>query len=267
MSIRSPLMTVMINAVQKTAKNLIRDFGEIENLQISRKGPSDYVTNADLMAEKMLRAELSKARPSYGFLMEEGGSVEGSDTSNRWIIDPIDGTTNFMHGLPQWCISVALERDGDVHAGVIYDPIKDELFWGERGAGAFVNNNRRLRVSNRNRLDDCIVSTDVPGIGRGHHATLLADLQKVMGQVAGVRRLGSAALDLAYVAAGRLDAYYERDIKPWDIAAGILLVREAGGFVTDLQGGKKILESNNVIAANQSIHGALFAIIGSKKAA
>lgn len=266
MSVRSPLMTVMINAVQKTAKTLTRDFGELENLQVSRKGPSDFVTNADLTAEKLLRAELSKARPTYGFLMEEGGVVEGSDTSNRWVIDPIDGTTNFMHGLPQWCISVALERDGDIHAGVVYDPIKDELFWGERGAGAFVNN-RRLRIAGRSKLDECLVSTDVPGIGRGNHAAILGDLQKVMGQVAGVRRLGSAALDLAYVAAGRLDAYYERDIKPWDIAAGVLLVREAGGFVTDLQGGKKILESTNILAANQIIHGSLFMLIGNKKAA
>ena len=266
MSVRSPLMTVMINAVQKTAKTLIRDFGEVENLQVSRKGPSDFVTNADLMAEKLLRAELSKARPTYGFLMEEGGIVEGEDTSNRWVIDPIDGTTNFMHGLPQWCISLALERDGDIHAGVIYDPIKDELFWGERGAGAFVNN-RRLRVTSRNRLDDCLVSTGLPGIGRSNHAAILADLQKVMGQVAGIRRLGSAALDLAYVAAGRLDAYYEHDIKPWDIAAGILLVREAGGFATDLQGGKKILGSTNILAADQLIHAGLLALVGTRKAA
>jgi myo-inositol-1(or 4)-monophosphatase len=264
MSVRSPLMTVMINAVQKTAKTLIRDFGEVENLQVSRKGPSDFVTNADLAAEKMLRAELLKARPAYGFLMEESGVVEGEDSSNRWIIDPIDGTTNFLHGLPQWCISLALERDGDVHAGVIYDPIKDELFWGERGAGAFLNNNRRLRVTSRNRLDDCLVATDVPGLGRGNHAGLLADLQKVMGQVAGIRRLGSAALDLAYVAAGRLDAYYEREIKPWDIAAGVLLVREAGGFVTDLQGGKKVLGSTNILAANQAIHGAMLALVGTR---
>ncbi len=249
----SPLINVMVQAAQKAARGLTRDFGELENLQVSRKGPSDFVSAADIKAEKKLREELEKARPDYGFIMEEGGKVAGKDHSNTWIIDPLDGTTNFLHGFPHWCISIALERDSDIHAGVIYDPIKDDLFWAEKGAGAFCND-RRMRVSGRIHLDETIVATDVPGVGRGNHGELLGIMEKVMGKVAGIRRTGSAALDLAYVAAGKLDAYWERDVNSWDVAAGIVMVREAGGIVSDLRGIRKCHNSGSIIAGNQTLH-------------
>lgn len=257
----SPLINVMIQAVQKAGRSLTRDFGEVENLQVSRKGPSDFVSAADIKAEQTLREALEKARPNYSFLMEESGAVEGKDHSNTWIIDPLDGTTNFLHGFPHWCISVALERDSDIIAGVIYDPIKDDLYWAEKGAGAFWND-RRMRVGGRNHMDEAIIATDVPGIGRGDHAALLADLQKVMGNVAGIRRTGSAALDLAFVAAGKLDAYWERDVHSWDVAAGIIMVREAGGIVSDLTGERKCHHAGSIIAGNTTIHTELMQLVG-----
>src|SRR5690606_21758698 len=196
------------------------------------KGPGDYVSQADQRAEKIIYTELSRARPDYGFLMEESGEIESKDGQHRWIVDPLDGTTNFLHGIPIFSISIALERQGQLVAGVIYNPAMDELYTAERGGGAFVND-RRLRVRARRHLTDAVGGTRLPHLGRGHPGRALIDLRNVMGEVAGIRRLGSAALDLAYIAAGRMDGFWEDWLAPWDMAAGILMVREAGGFVTD----------------------------------
>ncbi|MDA1089763.1 MAG: inositol monophosphatase family protein [Proteobacteria bacterium] len=253
---RSALLNVMTAAAQKAARGLIRDFGEIENLQVSKKGPADFVSNADKKAERTLVYELSKARPNFGFLLEEGGEIEGSDTSNRWIIDPLDGTTNFLHGLPHFSISIALERDGAPFAGVIYEPITDQMFAAENGIGAYLNN-RRLRVSARTKMDEALFATGIPFAGKDGHDRYLAQLKEVMAVSAGVRRFGSAALDLAYVAAGRFDGFWEIGLHPWDIAAGIIMVQEAGGFVTDIAGGGRMLESGEIIAANDHLHGVL----------
>ncbi len=260
MAIRSPLLNVMVAAAQKAAKGLIRDFGELEQLQVSKKGPADFVSRADRKAEQVLRFELTKARPAYGLLLEESGEIAGPDTSNRWIVDPLDGTTNFLHGIPHFSISIALERDGEVFAGVIYSPVHDEMYVAERGGGAFLNG-RRLRVSGRSRMDEALFATGIPFMGIDNHALFLAQLRAVMAVAAGVRRFGSAALDLAYVAAGRYDGYWENGLQPWDIAAGILLVREAGGFVSDLAGGKRMLAGGGILATNSQLHDALGALI------
>lgn len=249
---RSALLNVMVQAALKAGRRLSRDFGELENLQVSRKGPGDFVSNADLQAERTIRDELIKARPNFGFLMEESGEQEGVDKSHRWIIDPLDGTTNFLHGIPMFAISIALEHEGRIVAGVIYNPATDDLFTAERGRGAF-HNDRRMRVAARDDFHDCVVATGVPHLGRGKHKDYLAQLETVMADVSGIRRMGAASLDLAYVAAGRFDAYWEEWLSPWDIAAGILMVREAGGFVSDSNGGEKMLETGSVIAANETI--------------
>jgi len=252
MATRSATINVMARAAEKAAKGLIRDFGEVEQLQPSRKGPADFVSAADLKAEKILRAELQKARPDFGFLLEESGEIAGRDKSHRWIIDPLDGTTNFLHGLPFWAISIALERDGEIVAGMVYEPVRDEMFWAEKGGGAFINH-QRLRVSGRRRLDEAVIATGMPFKGRGDVAAYLPQLQAIMTETAGVRRFGAASLDLAYVAAGRFDGYWERGLNVWDIAAGAVLVREAGGVVTEPDGGDfmktgAILASNNALA-------------------
>ncbi|HXZ02515.1 MAG TPA: inositol monophosphatase family protein [Stellaceae bacterium] len=253
MAPRSATINVMANAALKAARGLIRDFGEVEQLQVSIKGPGDFVTAADLKAEKVLRAELSKARPGYGFLMEESGGEAGGDAHHRWIVDPLDGTTNFLHGIPHFSISIALERDGEVIAGLIYEPVRDEMFWAEKGAGAF-HNDRRLRVSARRHLAEALIGTGIPFIGRADHASYLATLGAAMAATSGVRRLGVASLDLAYVAAGRFDGYWEFALKPWDLAAGILIVREAGGYASDLAGNHGMPASGDVIAANAHLH-------------
>jgi myo-inositol-1(or 4)-monophosphatase len=258
--VRSALLNVMIGAARKAARNLVRDYGEIEQLQVSKKGPADFVSSADIRAEKTLRAELKKARPGFGFLLEEGGEIAGDDKSQRWIIDPIDGTTNFLHGIPNFCISIALERDGELIAGVVYQPLGDEMFHAEKGAGAFLNEHR-LRVSARRKLEETVIATGIPFIGRPGHETFLRELGAMMAQVAGIRRFGSAALDLAYVAAGRCDGYWETGIKPWDIAAGIVLVKEAGGYVTDFQGGSKMMDNGEVVAANDHLHQPLLKLL------
>ncbi len=239
----------MVAAARKAARGLQRDFGEVENLQVSLKGPANFVTAADKKAEKTLFEELSKGRPGYGFLMEEGGTIEGSDKSHRWIIDPLDGTTNFLHGIPMFSISVALERDGQLVAGLVYNPISDEMFIAEKGQGAFLND-RRIRVAARRELAQAVVATGIPHIGRPEHPRFLSELGTVMNEVAGVRRMGSAALDLAYVAAGRFDAYWEANLAAWDMAAGIVLVREAGGFVSDLAGRDDMLGTGGIVAGN-----------------
>ncbi len=258
--IRSPLMTVMTDAVMKASRSLKRDFGEVENLQVSRKGPGDFVSAADRKAESILREALEKARPGYGLVMEESGVVEGADKSHRWHIDPLDGTTNFLHGLPQFCISVGLEREGQIVAGVIYDPAKDEMFIAEKGKGAFLNN-RRIRVAARTDMADALVSCGLPHIGRGNHTQFLKEAATVMAQVGGMRRLGSAALDLAYVACGRADAYWERGLNSWDMAAGMILIREAGGFVSDADGGSDPLKTQTIACGNETLHRELLKLI------
>ncbi|MBS0520676.1 MAG: inositol monophosphatase [Proteobacteria bacterium] len=257
---RSATITVMIRAVFAAAKSLKRDFGEVEHLQVSEKGPGDFVSRADIQAERTLRRELERTRPDYGFLGEEGGETKG-DGRNRWIADPLDGTTNFLHGVPHFAISLALERDGEIIAGVIYQPISDELFWTEKGNGAYIDTpnarSRRLRVSGRKELGRALVATGIPHVGRGDHPAYLRKLEAVMGKTAGVRRWGSAALDLAFVAAGRYDAYFEYGLKPWDVAAGILMVREAGGMVNDIPGAAYTLDSPSLLASNAGLRDAM----------
>jgi myo-inositol-1(or 4)-monophosphatase len=260
MPMLSPVINVMRNAALKAARGLIRDFGEVEQLQVSVKGPGDFVSTADLRAERTLRSELTRARPGYGLLFEEGGATEGRDPHHRWIVDPLDGTTNFLHGIPHFAISIALERDGEMIAGMVYEPTRDEMFWAEKGAGAYLND-RRLRVSARRQLGDALIGTGIPFGGRGDHVRYAATLAPVMAATSGVRRFGAAALDLAYVAAGRLDGYWEFGLSPWDIAAGLLLVREAGGFVSDLSGGQTMMTSGDVLAANGHLHLPLAAMI------
>ena len=246
----SALMQVMTDAVRKAGRRLARDFGEIENLQVSKKGPADFVTASDMKSEEILFEVLSKARPGYGFLMEERGVVEGTDRSHRWIIDPLDGTLNFMHAQPHFAISVALEREGEIVAGVVYNPATDELFHAEKGRGAYMND-RRLRVAERRDLHDCVIATGMPFFGKKGHAQFLKELHQIMPMTAGVRRYGAASLDLAWTAAGRFDGFWERNLKSWDIAAGIMIVREAGGFVAEADGAENMLETGNIVAGNE----------------
>ncbi|PWJ78380.1 myo-inositol-1(or 4)-monophosphatase [Pseudaminobacter salicylatoxidans] len=253
---RSAILNVMVQAAMKAGRSLARDFGEVQNLQVSLKGPGDYVSQADRKAEEIIHTELSRARPGYSFLMEERGEVAGEDDQHRWIVDPLDGTTNFLHGIPVFAISIALERQGQLVAGVIYNPAMDELYTAERGGGAFLND-RRLRVAARAKLSDAVIGTGIPHLGRGHHGNFLVELRNVMGEAAGVRRLGSASLDLAYVAAGRMDGFWEEPLAAWDMAAGILMIREAGGFVTDKHGGAGMLDDGTIVAGNEAIHRAL----------
>jgi myo-inositol-1(or 4)-monophosphatase len=260
MAIRSPVINVMTNAALKAARGLVRDFGEVEQLQVSIKGPGEFVSTADLKAERTLRNELSRARPGYGLLFEEGGETAGSDPHHRWIVDPLDGTTNFLHGIPHFAISIALERDGEIVAGIVYEPTRDEMYWAEKGAGAYLND-RRLRVSARRQLGEAVIGTGLPFREHGNQPVYLASLAAVMPTTSGVRRFGAAALDLAYVAAGRLDGFWEFELSPWDIAAGLLLVREAGGFVSDLAGGQMMMQSGDVLAANDRLHLPLAALI------
>jgi myo-inositol-1(or 4)-monophosphatase len=259
MPARSPIVNVMANAALKAARGLIRDFGEVEQLQVSIKGPGDFVSTADFRAERTLRAELTRARPGYGLLFEESGAADG-DGRHRWIVDPLDGTTNFLHGIPHFAISIGLERDGEIVAGVVYDPTRDEMFTAEKGAGAYLND-RRLRVSARRRIDESVIATGIPARRGDSHAPYLATLAAVMAATAGVRRFGSAALDLAYVAAGRYDGFWEYRLSPWDLAAGLVLVKEAGGYVSDLSGGYAMMTSGDILAANDHLHLPLAALI------
>lgn len=257
---RSALLNVMTNAAMKAGRALSRDFGEVQNLQVSVKGPADFVSSADRNAEKIIRAELERARPGYSFLMEERGEIAGSDAHHRWIIDPLDGTTNFLHGIPMFAVSIGLERDGQIVAGVIYNPAMDELYSAERGQGAFLND-RRLRVANRRELAECVMGTGIPHLGKADHGKFLEQQRRVMLEVAGVRRMGAAALDMAYVAAGRLDGFWEQGLSAWDLAAGVILVREAGGFATGFSGQTDMLETGNIIAGNEIIHAKLVALL------
>jgi myo-inositol-1(or 4)-monophosphatase len=252
----SALLTVMIAAARKAGRGLARDFGEVEQLQVSVKGPANFATSADHRSEETLYRELSRARPGYGFLMEERGAVAGPDKTHRWIVDPLDGTTNFMHGVPLFSIAIGLEREGETVAGLVYNPIYDEL-----GQGAFLNN-RRLRVAARRTLAECVITTGIPHRGRPGQDRFLSECKRLMPQVSGIRRTGSAALDLAWVAAGRFDGFFEHGLSPWDMAAGALLVREAGGLVTDAKGGKSMLESGDIVAGNPQVHRALLELLG-----
>lgn len=253
---RSALLNVMVQAAMKAGRSLARDFGEVQNLQVSLKGPGDYVSQADRRAEKLIYTELSRARPDFGFLMEESGEVESKDGQHRWLVDPLDGTTNFLHGIPVFAVSIALERQGQIVAGVIYNPAMDELYTAERGGGAFLND-RRLRVAARNKLVDCVIGTGIPHLGRGQHGHYLVELRNIMAETAGIRRIGSASLDLAYVAAGRLDGFWEDGLNPWDVGAAMLMIREAGGFVSDKTGGQDIFDKKSIVAGNEVIHSAL----------
>lgn len=260
----SALMNVMVTAARKAGRALSRDFGEVEQLQVSIKGPGDFVSAADLKAEKIIFEELSHARPGYGFLMEERGLVEGQDQTHRWIVDPLDGTTNFLHSIPQFAISIALEREGTLVAGLVFNPVTNEMWTAERGKGAFLND-RRVRVAARKTLDDCLIITGIPHLGRGDHPQFLKECQAVMAKVSGIRRFGSAALELAYIATGRADALWERNLKPWDMAAGIVILREAGGFISDIQGRDLMFKGGDIVAGNENIHRNLRSILSSVK--
>ena len=249
----SPALNVMVTAARKAGRGLIRDFGELENLQVSLKGPADFVSTADERTERILVEELSRARPGYAFLCEETGVTGGPDKSHRFIIDPIDGTTNFLHGIPIFAISIALEREGQLVSGVVFNPVTDEMYIAEKGHGAYLNN-KRLRVAARKSPKEALFATGIPFMGRGGHERSLAELRAVIAVTPGVRRCGSAALDLASVAAGRFDGFWERGLNPWDVAAGILLVREAGGVVTDMDGGARPMEIGSLIASNELLH-------------
>ena len=260
MAYQSAALNVMIAAARKAARPLIRDFGELENLQISMKGPADFVSSADKRTEKILIDELSKARPGYGFLGEETGAVEGKDKSHRFIIDPIDGTTNFLHGIPHFAMSIALEREGQLVAGLVYNPVTDDLFMAEKGHGAFLNN-KRLRVAARKDMASSVLATGLPFMGREGRARAMAETEAALSVSSGVRRFGAASLDMAYVAAGRFDGYWERGIHLWDIAAGLVLVREAGGVVSDSAGRTEGISGQDVVCANEHLHPQLLKLL------
>ena len=267
MALRSATLNVMTKAARTAAVRLKRDYGEVDQLQVSRKGPADYVTAADERTEKILRSELERARPDFGFLMEEAGEVKGKDPTKRWIIDPIDGTTNFVHGIAHFAMSIALEVEGEIVAGLIFDPINELMFTAETGQGAYLNE-RRLRVSKRERLDVSLFATGIPFLGRGSaddHKRVMAEVGAVMAVSSGIRRFGSAALDLAFVAAGRYEGFWETGLMPWDMAAGILLVREAGGTVTEVSGGDQMMKSGSILATNTAMHGPLGEIVRKAK--
>lgn len=253
MSTQTALLKVMSDAARKAARGLNRDFGELSELQVSRKAPADFVSAADIKAEQAVFEALEKARPGYSFLGEERGLVEGTDKTHTWIVDPLDGTTNFLHAIPHFAINIALQREGAIVAAVTYNPITNELFWAEKGKGCFVND-KRLRVAGRKHLDESVLGTGIPFLGHGQHARFLKELHQISQRVAGVRRFGAASLDLAYVAAGRLDGFWERDLKPWDMAAGLLMIQEAGGKVTDMDGTDDVLGGGTICAANLDLH-------------
>ncbi|WP_404402365.1 inositol monophosphatase family protein [Pelagibacterium halotolerans] len=259
---RSALLNIMVNAALKAGKGLIRDFGEVENLQVSRKGPADFVSVADKRAEKIVMDELMKARPTYSLLMEEGGEVKGTDGMHRWIIDPLDGTTNFLHAIPLFCTAIALERNGEIVASVIYNPVMDELYTAEKGNGAW-HNNRRLRVASRRHLAEAVVSTGIKLTGKSTDAIALRQVASVTPAVAGVRRSGSISVDLAWLAAGRFDALWEDRLAPWDVAPGLLMVKEAGGFASDYSGGADMVDKGEIVAGNEALHAALLKTIQS----
>ncbi len=251
--IGSANLNIMIKAARKAGRSLVKDFREVENLQVSMKGAGDFVSKADIAAEAILKEELMGARPTYGWMAEESREEQGQDPTRRWIVDPLDGTTNFLHGLPHWAVSIALEHKGEIVAGVVFDAAKDEMFFAEKGTGAWLNESR-IRVSGRHRMIESIFATGLPFAGRADLPETLQDLARLLPATAGVRRWGSAALDLAYVAAGRYDGYWERSLNAWDIAAGVVIVREAGGLIEPLNPTGNIIEDGEVICANEAIY-------------
>jgi myo-inositol-1(or 4)-monophosphatase len=258
---RSALLNIMVQAAAKAGRSLTRDFGEIENLQVSMKGPADFVSNADRRAEEIVFEELRKARPTYGFLMEESGAVQGTDGQHRWIVDPLDGTTNFLHGIPMFAVAIALERAGEIVASVIFNPVMDELFTAEKGGGAWLNDRQRLRVAGRKHLADSVVCLGIKISGTDNDALTLRQLAQVAPAVAGIRRTGSASTDLAWLSAGRFDGFFEGKLSPWDVAPGSLLLREAGGTMTDFSGTSGSIGNGEVVAGNEMIQGQLLKII------
>ncbi len=264
MATGSANLNVMIKAARKAARGLVRDFGEVENLQVSMKGAGDFVSRADIKAEATIKETLMEARPAYSWLAEEGGEEKGADGMHRWIVDPLDGTTNFLHGLPHWAVSIALERKGEIIAAVVYDPAKDEMFTAEKGSGAWMND-RRLRVSGRREFIEMIFATGVPFANSPNLPQTLKELAHLMPRCAGVRRWGAAVLDLAYVAAGRYDGFWERGIQPWDVAAGALLVKEAGGLVGPLDDAVDPIGQGCVIAANAEVFERFGEVLASAK--
>ena len=253
-------LNLMIKAARKAGRALVKDFREVENLQVSAKGPGDFVTKADREAERIIKEDLMEGRPTYGWLGEETGSTPGADPTRRWIVDPLDGTTNFLHGLPHWAVSIALEHKGEIVSAVVFDAAKDEMYWAEKGNGSWMNE-RRLRVSGRRLMNEAIFATGVPFAAKKTLPATLADLARLMPVCAGARQWGAAALDLAYVAGGRFDGYWERELQPWDLAAGLLLVREAGGFAEAVREGYDILDSGSIICANGALYEPLAKII------
>ena len=253
-------LNLMIRAARKAARGLVKDFREVENLQVSVKAPGDFVSRADREAERVIREELTTGRPTYGWIGEETGEAKGEDPTRRWIVDPLDGTTNFLHGLPHWAISIALEHKGQVVSAVVYDPAKDELFWAEKGLGAWMND-RRLRVSGRVQMSEALFATGVPFGTRAGLGQSLAEVGRLMPGTAGLRRWGAASLDLAYVAAGRFDGFWERGLGPWDLAAGMLLVREAGGFAGGIDPAGDPLTTGEIIAANAGLYEPFAALV------
>ncbi|ODT26586.1 MAG: inositol monophosphatase [Kaistia sp. SCN 65-12] len=258
---RSALLNVMVQAATKAGRSLAKDFGEVENLQVSVKGPADFVSNADKRAEEIVFNELQKARPTYSFLGEEGTEVKGTDGQHRWIVDPLDGTTNFLHGIPLFACAIALERNNEIVASVIYNPAMEELYTAEKGGGAWLNDRKRLRVANRRHLADAVVVTGINSRGRALDVLQLKQLAQVTPAVSGIRRTGSASTDLAWLAAGRFDGYWEAGLAPWDVAPGFLMVREAGGAVTDYAGTPGSIWNGQVIAGNETIQAQLLKIV------
>ena len=261
----SGLITVMTRAVRKAAPRLRRDFGEVEQLQVSKKGPGDFVSMADKRAEQSIVEELRNARPDWGLLLEEGGEIEGDPNKPRWIVDPLDGTTNFLHGIPHFAISIAVEerRPGgksEISHGMVYQPLTDESYWAEKGRGAWLNE-RRLRVSGRRYLDEALIGTGIPHLGRGDSESWSRIYNAVAPEVCGIRRFGAASLDLAWVAAGRMDGFWEDDLDIWDTAAGMILVKEAGGFLTDYRGSDRSFERREYLAANGELHSKLHKLV------
>lgn len=256
----SSLITVMEKAVRKASPKLRRDFGEVDALQVSRKGPADFVSNADRAAEEAIVEILRHARPDWGLTLEEGGSSTGLDANSRWIVDPLDGTTNFLHGMPHFAISIAAEVNGEIVAGLVHQPLTGESYWAEKGRGAWLSD-RRLRVSARRELADCVLATGIPFRGRGDALAFSRQLSVIMPEVAGVRRFGAAALDLAWVAAGRFDGFWEAGLSEWDVAAGILLVKEAGGFVSDYRGGEAMVARREIVAGNGQVQSRLHKLV------
>ena len=254
-------LNVMMKTARKAGRALLKDFTEVEQLQVSTKGPGDFVSRADKQAEETIREDLMAARPSYGFLGEEGKEIGGEDPTRRWIVDPLDGTTNFLHGMPHWAISIALEHKGEVISAVVFDPAKDEMFYAEKGSGAWQDHARRLRVSGRRHMNECVFATGLPFSGHGDLPATLKDLARVLPGCAGVRRWGAASLDMAYVAAGRFDGFWERGLSEWDLAAGMLIVREAGGFAEAIDPEARILDTGEIICSNDAMFDPLCKLI------